>query len=182
VEVPNHYRSFYAFFMRFALVMLVVGGFAGVLFQEMTGRITFADVPPGVHLETNYRLALVHGHSFLIGAVMPVAWIAILHFALVLGARPVGARGLKWVMWTYVPGTVSVLALLLYKGVHYVAAVKGGERDFDRIHRGIFGGLRLLRGLAYGLSHTVATLGLVIFAVVVWRSLRSLPKADARAS
>lgn len=171
IELPDHYRRFYIAFIRMSLIMLVVGGVAGILFQEMTHSLRFKDVPPGRRLESTYHLALAHGHSFLIGAVMPVCWVAILHVGLALGRRPVGARALKWIAATYIPGAVSVVSLILYKGMHYVLAVKAGEQDFDVIHHSLFGGVRWLRGLVYGTSHTVATVGLCIFAWLMWRNL-----------
>ena len=173
MAVPRHYRAFCVYFIRFSLIMLVIGGFVGVLYQEMTGKIRFADVPPGMHIETGYRLAVIHGHFFLIGAVMPIVWITILKVVHELGGRPVGERALDWIRGTYSVGAVSVTALLLYKGLHYVIEVKKGERDFDKIHAGIFGGVRWIRAVAYASSHTIATVALVLFAVVVWRALSS---------
>lgn len=180
MELPAHYRAFYAFFIRFALVMLVVGGITGVAFQELTGAVTFRELAPGAHLEAFYRLALVHGHSFLVGAIMPIVWITILHLTLKLGGRPVSAKALRWIIVTYVPGTVSTIGLLLYKGLHYATEVRRGERDFDLIHRSIFGGSRMVRGIVYASAHSIASAALVIFAVVVWKSLRSIDGDRAR--
>ena len=170
-EIPEHYRPFYRLFLRFAMLMLVFGGIAGILFQEMTKSMSYDDVGPGVRLEAVYHLALLHGHGFLIGAVMPIVWIAALQMALALGAPPLSKKALAWIKWTYLPGAISVLALIAYKGVVYVDRVKAGERDFAAIHASLFDGNKLARGLAYGLSHTVATIGLGIFGWAVWRSL-----------
>jgi len=172
VQTPEHYRPFYRLFLRFALIMLVYGGVAGILFQELTHSLKYADIGPGVRLEGVYHLALLHGHAFLIGAVMPICWVAALHVALAMDARPVSARALRWIAWTYLPGAVSVVGLITYKGMHYVLSIRAGERDFDVIHEGIFGGARVVRGIVYGASHTIATVGLVVFAWVYWRSLR----------
>lgn len=174
MDTPAHYRRFYVFFIKFALWMLVVGGIAGILFQEMTKGLGYDKVEPGVRLEAVYHLALLHGHAFLIGALMPVAWIGILHMCRKLGADEITPRALRWVVWTYVPGAISVLALICYKGMHYVIQVRGGESDFAAIHAGIFGGNRLVRGLVYGLSHTIATVGLIVFGWVIWKSLKKV--------
>ena len=171
LELPPHYRALYRLFLRFAVVMLVFGGLAGVLFQELTSSVTYAQLAPGVRLEAFYHLALLHGHGFLIGTVMPLCWIVALNTALRLGAPPASAGALRWIIWTYLPGAISILGLITYKGLHYVQCIKGGETDFAAIHAGILGGNRLLRGIVYGLSHTVATVGLIIFAVVIWRGL-----------
>jgi len=174
LDLPLHYRRFYLFFIRFALLMLVVGGLAGILFQEMTKHLGFDSVEPGVRLEAVYHLALLHGHAFLIGVLMPIAWVGMLHIGMKLGGTEISQRAMRWVVWTYVPGALSVLALITYKGMYYVMRVSAGDRDFDAIHGGLFGGSRLLRGLAYGLSHTIATVGLFIFGWVLWRSLKKV--------
>ena len=168
---PDHYRPFFRLFLGFGLVMLVFGGLAGVLFQEMTGKVKYETLEPGIRFEAFYRLAIVHGHSFLVGFLMPVAWLSVLTIALRMGARPLSAKTLRWIAWTYIPGAISVVGLVLYKGMVYVTRVKEGETDFDAIHQSLFWGSRAIRGIVYGTSHTVATIGLVIFAVAVWRSL-----------
>lgn len=169
--IPDHYRAFYRTFLRFAIVMLVFGGLAGILFQEMTKKLKYGDIEPGVRLEAVYHLALLHGHGFLIGAVMPICWVGAMHLTLSLGGPPISRKALGWVKWTYLPGALSVLALICYKGMVYVNRVKAGDRDFAAIHESLFGGNHLARGLAYGLSHTVATVGLIIFGRVLWVSL-----------
>lgn len=175
--IPDHYRPFYRLFLRFAILMLIFGGLAGILFQEMTKGLDYGTegvaVPPGVRLETIYHLALLHGHGFLIGAIMPICWITAMQTALGLGGAPLSRKALAWVKWTYLPGALSVLALIAYKGVVYVNKVKAGERDFEAIHESLFGGNHLARGLAYGISHTVATIGLIIFGRVLWVGLKS---------
>ena len=65
---------------------IVVGGFAGVLFQELTKSLKYADIEPGHRIELVYRLAVIHGHSFLIGCLMPIAWLMILRILQRLGA------------------------------------------------------------------------------------------------
>lgn len=171
MEWTPAYRRFFRAILRFALVMLVVGGVTGVAYQELTKSLSYEILEPGLRIEGLQRLAILHGHSFLIGTVMPMVWLLMLYLALKLGAPPVSARGLAWVYWTYVPSAVSVVALILYKGIHFVLEIRAGNRDFDAINQGIFGGSKLVRGLAYGGSHTLATVALLIFSVCMWRSL-----------
>ena len=171
MELPEHYRWFYRSMIRFALIMLVVGGVMGLVYQEMTKSLTYSELPPGLRIEGLQRLAILHGHSFLIGTVMPVVWLAMLYFCQMLGAPAITQKGLKWIYWTYVLSAASVILLALYKGTHFVLELRGGNRDFDAINQGVFGGSKLARGFAYGGSHTLATVSLVIFAVCLWRSL-----------
>lgn len=180
MELPAHYRGFYRFNTIFALVMLVMGGIAGLVYVELAKPLDFQKAPPGVHLETIYRLAILHGHCFLVGAVVPMVWVLILQVGRWLGCRPVGAAALRWSQWTYIPGAISILALLGYKGWHYVDRVLayGPEADFSRIHAELFGGSRLYSGLAHGVGHTIATIGLIIFTVAVIRSLCAAPEVQ----
>jgi len=180
--VPQHYRSFSRTFLRFAIIMLVFGGLAGVLFQEMTKHMSYADYPPGLRLEGVYHLALLHGHSFLIGAVMPIAWVVALKIGLELGGKPVTQRALAWIKWSYLVGAVSVLGLITYKGIHFVLCLQDGTRDFAQIQESLFGGNHLMRGLAYGLSHTVATASLIVFGWILWRSLAASTDDDGGTS
>lgn len=171
MELTEHYRRFFRAMLRFAVLMLVVGGLMGLVYQEMSKSLTYLELEPGLRIEGLQRLAILHGHSFLIGTLMPIVWLAMLYFSLLLGAAPITPRGLKWIYWTYVPSAVSVIALILYKGTHFILELRDGNRDFVAINQGVFGGNKLLRGLAYGGSHTLATISLGIFAVYVWRAL-----------
>ncbi|MEZ6195919.1 MAG: DUF2871 family protein [Planctomycetota bacterium] len=172
MPLPEHYRRFYRFNATFALLMLVVGGIAGLVYVEITRPLDFAKAPPGVHLEATYRLAILHGHCFLVGAIVPMIWVLILQTGRWLGAAPVGAGALRWSLWTYVPGALGVIGLLGYKGWHYTSRLLayGPDADFDRIHAELFGGSRAMSGAFHGISHTVATVGLIIFTVAVLRS------------
>ncbi len=176
MELTPHYRRFFRAMLRFALIMLVAGGITGLVYQEMTKSLTYMVLDPGLRIEGLQRLAVLHGHSFLIGAVMPIVWLAMLYFSLLLGAPPIGPRGLRWIFWTYVPSAATVVMLIFYKGTHFVIELRGGSRDFSAINAGVFGGNKLLRGLAYGGSHSVATVALGVFAVCVWRTLSKAPR------
>jgi len=53
--------------------MVIVGLLVGVSFQESSKKLPFSDAPAGVHLESIIQLALVHGHVFTMGVLLPLA-------------------------------------------------------------------------------------------------------------
>lgn len=172
-SVPAHYRKFYLVFMRFAIVMMIFGLLMGITFQESSKKAPISGaLPPGMHLEAIIDLALTHGHIFLIGALIPLALTWLLSLALSLGFEPVSERSLKIGARLYIPGAISAVLLMIYKGYHYVLGVRNGQFDFERLHDTFFFGSHAARGAAYGLSHTVMAIGLGFIAVGVWRTLK----------
>lgn len=173
MNIPEHYRALYRTWLRFAIVMMVIALLAGLSFEESAKRAPVsAALPAGVHLEAILPLALVHGHAFLLGAVMPLSLLFMLHLGLTAGFKPLGAKTLRWATWLYLPGAAVSVALLLYKGYHWVLGVRFGHTDFAAWNAAFFGGNEALRAATYGLAHTAMSLGMVILAVAFWRSMR----------
>jgi hypothetical protein len=170
LSLPEHYRRFFRLHLRFALVMIAVGLLTGILFQESGKKVHFTEsVPVGAHLEYVLGLALVHGHTFLIGVLVPLALAWILHLGLSLGCPPVSPLALKATSAFYLPSATVVVTLMLLKGYHVVLGVRHGE-GLALLSQSFLGS-SALRGAVYGLSHTALAVGLGIFAVSVWRSL-----------
>lgn len=176
MELTPHYRKLYLTFLRFSCWMVFFGLIAGILFQESTRKVPLGQFPPGIHWESVYHLALLHGHVFLIGVLVPVAVMAMLHFGLLLKGGVVSQKVLKWGSLLYLAGTGLTVLLMLYKGYHYVISVRMGELDFAAIEHGFFAGQHLLRQVVYGLAHTAMSAGLITLTVGI---LRSLPKSAA---
>ncbi|MBX2861043.1 MAG: DUF2871 family protein [Vampirovibrio sp.] len=173
--IPDHYQLFYRRFIRFACWMVFFALLSGILFQESTRKIPMGEFPPGIHWEAVYHLALLHGHAFLIGTLIPLAVLAMLQFGLLLGGKEISGKVLTWGGWLYLLGAFLSITLMLYKGYHYVLSIRFGELDFAVIHHGLFGGLEMGRHLVYGVSHVGMSVGLIILVVGV---LRSLPKSS----
>lgn len=169
---PEHYRAFFRTWLRFAVVMLLIGLLAGLSFEESAKRAPVSDLlPAGKHLEAILPLALVHGHAILLGTVLPLALAFMLQLGLSLGFRPLGARTLKAATWLFLPGAAASVALMLYKGYHWVLGVRFGHEDFVAWNAAFFGGNAALRAAAYGLAHTAMAVGLGILAIAFWRSM-----------
>jgi hypothetical protein len=173
MKIPDHYRALYRTWLRFAIVMLIVGLLAGLSFEESAKRAPVsAALPGGAHIEAILPLALVHGHAILVGAVLPLVLAFMLHLGLAMGFRPVGAKALAWATRLYLPGAALSVALMLYKGYHWVLGVRFGHTDFSGWNAAFFGGSAALRAVSYGLAHTAMSSGLAILAIAFWRSMR----------
>jgi len=174
LNLPEHYKRFYRTQLRFALSMMVVALLAGICFQESGRKVLITEaVPVGAHLEYLLSLALVHGHIFLIGVLLPLAFTWMLHLTQSLGLEPVSPRSLTWTSALYIPGTILTIALMLLKGYHLVLGVRHGATDFNKLNEAFLGSSHLLRAGVYGLGHFVMALGLGILVAGVWRTLRT---------
>lgn len=172
--LPTHYGPCIRVLLRFACVMIVFGLLSGVLFQESSKKVTHAEAPNGLHWEATYPLAFVHGHTFLIGVLIPVCAAMMLILAHRVGGGALSERTLTWLRRAYLPGAAVAILLMLYKGYHVLLHLRLTElRDLDAIDAKLFGGLRALRHGVYGLSHVAMAVGLGAFAIALFRSLGS---------
>ncbi len=176
IALPNHYKEAYRCLIKYACGMILFALLSGILFQESGKKVPYEEFGPGMHWESVYHLALLHGHSFLIGTLIPTALIVLLHVSLVLGAEPIGEKCLKWGKMLYLAGATLSIALMLYKGYHFMLSVRGGETDFAVIEASLFGGISGLRHGLYGLTHTAMAVGLGMLA---WKISGSLPKLES---
>ena len=171
---PVHYRTAVRVYLRFALVFLVVGLLSGVAFQESSKKFNAAAAGDLGYWDANLRLALVHGHIFFIGVLLPVALLGMLHLARTHGGTEIGPKAMRWTSRLYLPCAAVTVALMLYKGYHVLLSARSGTTDLDAINATYFGGITALRHVIYGLAHTGMAVGLGIFAWALWRSLRTI--------
>lgn len=178
-DLPQSYQAALRTLLRFASAMMVVALLTGVLFQESSKKLSFADAPPGLHIETTIRLALVHGHVFTTAVLIPIAAAAALVLARRIGGRELTQRSLRWLTRVYLPLVSSALALMLWKAYHLLLSVRWGETDLDAIDAQFFFGLKWARHIVYGGSHIGMAVGLGVFAVALFRSLGGARGAQA---
>ena len=180
MSFPEHYRRFFRTQLRFALVMIAVALLTGILFQESGKKVHITEaVPVGAHLEYVLGLALVHGHTFMVGVLLPLALTWMLQLALSLGFPPVSPLALRATNALYLPGALAVVVLMLVKSYHFVLGVRHGQTDFNLLNQSFLGANHALRGAVYGLSHAVMAAGLAVFAISLWRVMglsTSLPE------
>lgn len=172
MNIPEHYRSFFRLFLRYSIIMMIVALLMGILFQESSKKAPISELlPAGPHLESILTLALVHGHTFIIGALIPLAITWMLYLGLQLGFQPLSEKSLRWGGGLYLPGSVMAVVLMLYKGYHYLLGVRSGQLDFQVLSETFFFGSHALRAAAYGLTHTAMAVGLVILVVSFWKRM-----------
>lgn len=172
MEIPSHYRPIYRTYIRFALVMMVIALLLGIAFQESAKKAPIsAALPAGIHLESTINLALVHGHAFLIGVLIPLAVTWISYLGLSLGFAPLSEKSLNWATRLYLPGSAVAVLLMLYKGYHILLGVRRGDIDLSHLDSTLFLGSHALRAAAYGLTHTAMALGLFIFVFSFWKTM-----------
>lgn len=172
METPAYYRPIYRVYLRFSLVMMGLALLLGVAFQESAKKAPIsAALPAGLHLESTINLALVHGHAFLIGVLIPLAITWILYLGLSLGFKPLSEKSLKLATCLYLPGSAIAVILMLYKGYHVLLGVRAGQTDLSVLNSTMFMGSHALRAATYGLTHTAMSLGLFIIIVNYWRSM-----------
>ena len=171
-ETPPHYRETARTLLRYAVAMTIVALLAGVLFQESSKKLDYAEAAPGLRLEAILSLALVHGHVFTTGVLIPTAMAGALFLARKAGGAVLSPRPLRWLTRGYLPLVAVTMALMLYKGYHVLLAVRHGARDLDAVDASYFGGVTWLRHGVYGAAHIGMAVSLGVFVVALWRSLR----------
>jgi len=168
---PAHYRSAIRTLLRFAAAMALFGLLCGVLFQESSKQLEYAEAPGGLRLEAVLSLALVHGHVLVSATLLPIAMAAALMLALRAGGAEITSRSLAWLTRGYLPCVTVAVLLMLYKGYHVLLSVRFGATDLDLVDERYFGGLKALRHGVYAVSHIGMAVGLGVFCVALWRSL-----------
>ena len=168
-------RSTVRALILYAIVMAILALLVGISYQESAKKLTFEMMPGGPHLEAVIHLALVHGHFFTVGVLLPLAMAG----ALVMGRKIGGAEVAPWAQKAltlgYLPFAAAALALQLYKGYHFLLMARTGQRDFAVIDAAFMGGSHALRAGVYGVVHSVMGIALGLFLVALWRSLSKSP-------
>lgn len=170
-DFPPRYVLTIRTLIRFAVAMAFVGLLSGLLFQESSKKLTYAVAAPGLHLEATIRLALLHGHVFLLGMIIPLCLATALVLARRIGGASISERSQAFLTRGYLPLASVALGLMLYKAYHVLLAVRRGSSDLDAVYGSLFAGISGLRHAAYGITHTGMAICLGVFLVALWRSL-----------
>lgn len=203
-ELPAHYRAAIRRLLRFATVGITVGLLLGITWTEFNkstrygeavrkvdppeGRVKL-ELPPGSRWANGLHFKLSHGHSILILGLLPIGFAAsllLLHHA---GGSELSPRTTKVAPTIYLAGGVGAVALMVYKGGAVFLALRravlaGQDADIAQLEAGLFAGSRLVKGLAYGTTHTAMAVGAFWFTIAVFRAAGAIgrettPVADA---
>ena len=164
-------RSTVRILIRYAIIMAIVGLLIGISFQESAKKLPFSDITGGQHLEAVIHLALVHGHVFTIGVLLPLAMAGALIMARKAGGAEVSGWAQRALTRGYLPFAVASLVLQFYKGYHFLLMARAGERDFAVMDEAFMGGSHAVRYGIYAVVHSGLGITLGVFLVALWRSL-----------
>lgn len=168
---PHIYAEPLRVLIRFSIVLAIIGLLIGIAFQESAKKLPYDAVPAGLHLETLMPLALVHGHVFTLGVLLPLALAGALVLGLQAGGRPVGSYALAWLRWGFLPFAAATVALQLFKGYFVLLSVRHGQQDLAVVDAAFLGGSHVLRYTIYAVVHSGMGISLGVFLVALWRSL-----------
>lgn len=169
--LPVHYCRAIRNLLYVALASCILGIFGGLMGTELRMRLSYAQVPPGPHLEATIYLSLLHGHLFAVGAFLPIGMCALLVFSRQIGAKPISKKFLPKVVFLYILGGVLSVALLLVRGIQ-TATLAQTEPDFSVIESRILYS-NILRLAVYLIAHVCLTAGICIFMFLLGYSLRT---------
>lgn len=170
-HLPDNYAKTLRTLIRFAVAMALFGLLIGIAFQESIKKFPPDAAPAGVHLTASLPLALVHGHVFNLGVLLPLALAGALVLARSAGGRPVGPRVLAWLRRAFLPFATATLLLQLFKGYYMLLSVRDGRHDIAAVDAAFLGGSHVLRYGIYAVVHTGMGISLGVFLVALWRSL-----------
>ena len=169
--LPESYAKTLRVLIRYAIAMAVIGLLIGISYQESAHKLTYAAAPDGLRLQATLPLALVHGHVFTLGVLLPLALAGALVLALKAGGSAVGSRMLAVLTWGFLPFAAASIALQLFKGYFILLAVRHGQLDMGAVDAAFMAGSSALRYVVYALIHAGMGISLGIFLVGLWRSL-----------
>ena len=169
--LPDHYRGAIRNLLYVSLVSCVLGIWGGLMGTELRMRLSYAQVPPGPHLEATIYLSLLHGHLFAIGGFLPICMCSLLIFSRQIGSKLISKKFLPKVIVLYIAGGVLSVALLLVRGIQ-TATLAQNEPDFGTIESKILYS-DILRLVVYLIAHVTLTSGICIFMFLVGYSLRT---------
>ena len=102
--------------VRFASIMLIVGLVVGLFYREYSRKFLFT-YPLQTQLSVGHHLSLAHGHTFLLGMVLPLALALVIVLLRNIHAGNDDLFGVLHRVFTfYMIGAVASLLLLYYKG------------------------------------------------------------------
>jgi len=132
----------------FASVMSVTALILGLVYREVS-RGFFKNLNLEQQLIYGHDMSLVHGHTFLLGVVIPVV-LACFVLIVLPNLNEKRLKNINIRFSAYMIAALVALALMVYKGLSFII---GAGIPLETIDAGLFFGNRVLRGTLFGLSH-----------------------------
>jgi uncharacterized membrane protein (DUF485 family) len=134
--------------IRFAGVMSILALVMGLVYREVS-RPFFANLSFEQQSLYGHNMSLVHGHTFLLGAVIPLA-LALFTLLVLPNLPEKRLKNFNIRFDAYMIAASVALLLMVYKGLTFII---GAGQPLAAIDASLFGGSSLLRGILFGLSH-----------------------------
>lgn len=128
----------------YAAVMTVAALAIGVLYREVS-KAYLAGVPLSDAITASYYLSVAHGHTFMVGVLIPAALATLTYVAVKLGGE-LSPKSARRAFAVYVIGSLMMLALLIYKGLGIVVTYGSNPAaGLDVANNALFLGSHALR-------------------------------------
>jgi len=154
--------------LQFASIMLIVGMLMGLITREIERLDPYNTVPAGLNIETRLDLSIMHGHTLIMGSILPCCVAVMIVISKFIGVPDIRYRSLKISIGMYIGGTIGALILLFYKGIHLAVLVhdmvNDGTVNFADVDSKLFGGSLGFRSTIYAIVHIIMGAGLMMFA------------------
>jgi hypothetical protein len=134
--------------IRYAAIMSILALVMGLVYREVS-RPFFKALSPDQQLLYGHNMSLVHGHTFLLGAVIPIT-LALLTLLTFHNLDEKRLKNMNIRFNAYIVASLVALALMVYKGLAFIFAA---GLPLATIDTGLFFGSPVLRGILFGASH-----------------------------
>lgn len=149
-NLPPFSKKLFSLQIRYAAIMSILALVMGLVYREISRPFY-----KGLTLEQEslygHNMSLVHGHTFLLGAVIPLA-MAVLAFLVMPYLNEKRLKNMLMRFKAYIIASAAALLLMIYKGLVFIM---GAGQPLDVIDASLFFGSPILRGILFGLSHVV---------------------------
>lgn len=170
-----NYRTILTSQIRFAALMSIFAMVMGLFYREFS-RPFFEGIALEDRFLYSHFMELVHGHTFLLGAAIPLG-MALMTYLVKDHLAEKDFRSMRVRFIAYIFSSSAALLLMIYKGVSFIM---GAGQPLDVIDASLFFGNPLLRGIMFGLSHVVLFWALGEYMFRVFRAAKGKPvKAKA---
>ncbi len=134
--------------VRYAAVMTIIAFVMGLIYREFS-RPFFRALLLEERLRYGHFMELVHGHTFLLGAAIPLL-MAVLTYLTAAQLQEKDLAQMQVRFKAYIGASAAALVLMVYKGMAFIV---GAGQPLDTIDAGLFFGSHLLRGILFGAAH-----------------------------
>ena len=152
--------------ITYVLIMLLIALGLGVTYREVS-KAFLGSLPLEKQLVGAYYLSLMHGHTLMMGVLLPTALLVITYLVMRRGLLEEGDFiSLRRAFVVLMVGSSLAIALLTYKGVA-VATNYPYTMDLTQANSQLFMSDSTLREGIYGVAHLLLGIGIVWYVIKI---------------